>query len=127
MKIRRENYLQLIRPYYDVDLIKVITGVRRAGKSVLLEMIRDELAEKGIKGDHIIYLNLEDMDFDYIQNAQDLNREIKDRINDEGKYYYDHEIVKVPSGKVARQVGIFKYTSGGGLDRTVPVVKFMDK
>lgn len=48
-------------------------------------------------------------------------------INDEGKYYYDHEIVKVPSGKVARQVGIFKYTSGGGLDRTVPVVKFMEK
>ena len=48
-------------------------------------------------------------------------------VNDEGKYYYDHEIVKVPSGKVARQVGIFKYTSGGGLDRTVPVVKFMDK
>ncbi len=48
-------------------------------------------------------------------------------VNDEGKYYYDHEIVKVPSGKVARQVGIFKYTSGGGLDRTVPVVKFVDK
>ena len=48
-------------------------------------------------------------------------------VNDEGKYYYDHEIVKVPSGKVARQVGIFKYTSKGGLDRTVRVVKFMDK
>lgn len=48
-------------------------------------------------------------------------------VNDEGKYYYDHEIVKVPSGKVARQVGIFKYTSRGDGDRTVPVVKFMDK
>ena len=87
MKIKRENYLKLIRPYYEVDLIKVITGVRRAGKSVLLEMIRDELAEKGVKGDHIIYLNLEDMDFEYIQTAPDLNKEIKDRINDEEKYY----------------------------------------
>ena len=87
MKIKRENYLQLIRPYYDVDLIKVITGVRRAGKSVLLEMIRDELTEKGVKGDHIIYLNLEDMDFDYIQDAHDLNLEIKNRIVDGEKHY----------------------------------------
>ena len=58
--------------------------------------------------------------------AEDFERIAPDDVA-EGKYYYDHEIVKVPSGKVARQVGIFKYTSGGGLDRTVPVVKFMDK
>jgi len=54
MKLKRENYLQLIRPYYDVDLIKVITGVRRAGKSVLLETIKEELQDKGVDNAHIV-------------------------------------------------------------------------
>lgn len=87
MKLKRETYLAQIRPYYESDIIKVITGVRRCGKSVLLETIRDELIENGISGDHIIYINLEDMDFEYIKNASDLNREIKQRIIDENKYY----------------------------------------
>jgi hypothetical protein len=87
MKLKRETYLSQIRPYYDVDLIKVITGVRRAGKSILLETIKDELIEKGVSGDHIIYMNFEDMDFEYIQTASDLNKEVKGRIKDESKYY----------------------------------------
>ena len=47
MRLIRENYLRQIRPYYEADLIKVITGVRRAGKSVILESIRDELMQSG--------------------------------------------------------------------------------
>ena len=58
MKLKREIYLEQIRPYYDSDIIKVITGVRRAGKSILLETIKDELIENGITGDNIIYVNL---------------------------------------------------------------------
>ena len=61
MRLKREVYLEQIRPYYDSDIIKVITGVRKSGKSILLETIKDELAERGVHGDHIIYLNLEDM------------------------------------------------------------------
>lgn len=87
MKLKRETYLEQIRPYYEADLIKVITGVRRAGKSVLLESIRNELVEQGIRGDHIIYINLEDLDYDYIVSAGDLNTEIKSRITDDGRYY----------------------------------------
>ena len=87
MYLKRESYLQLIRPYYEIDIIKVITGVRRSGKSILLQTIRDELIEKGVLEEHIIYINLEDMDYDYIQNASDLNREIKDRMVDGPKYY----------------------------------------
>ncbi len=87
MKLKREKYLEQIRPYYDADLIKVITGVRRAGKSILLDTIKDEILESGVSGDHIIYINLEDMDFEYITTASDLNREIKSRIVDMGKYY----------------------------------------
>ena len=87
MRLKREHYLEQIRPYYEVDLIKVITGVRRSGKSILLETIRDELIERGADGDHLIYLNLEDLDYEYIKNASDLNKEIKTRIVDDRKYY----------------------------------------
>lgn len=87
MRLKRETYLEQIRPYYDSDIIKVITGVRRSGKSILLDTIKDELVEKGIPGDNIIYLNLEDMDYEYIANASDLNKEIKSRITHEGKHY----------------------------------------
>lgn len=87
MKLKREAYLEKIRPYYDSDIIKVITGVRRAGKSILLDTIKEELIEGGVSGYNIIYLNLEDMDYEYIATASDLNKEIKNRIYGNGKYY----------------------------------------
>ena len=87
MKLKRETYLEQIRPYYESDIIKVITGVRRAGKSILLDTIREELEEEEIPADHIIYINFEDLDYDYIVDASDLNKEIKCRIRDEQKYY----------------------------------------
>lgn len=96
MSLLREEYLQMIRPYYDADVIKVITGVRRAGKSVLLSQIRNEIAGKGVPEDHLIYLNLEDLDFDYISTAGNLNKEIKSRIRDKNRYYlFFDEIQKV--------------------------------
>lgn len=55
--IRRERYLSQIRPFYESDLIKIITGIRRCGKSVVLEQLRDELAAQGKR---IIYLNFEE-------------------------------------------------------------------
>lgn len=55
--IKREHYIEDIRGFYDSDLIKIITGIRRCGKSIILEQIRDELKEKT---DNIIYLNFED-------------------------------------------------------------------
>ena len=87
MKLKRETYLEQIRPYYDSDIIKVITGVRRSGKSILLETIKEELVGRGIPADHVIYLNFEDLDFDYIVDASDLNKDIKSRIKDSEKYY----------------------------------------
>lgn len=87
MYLKRQQYLQQVRPFYKSDIIKVITGVRRAGKSVLLRTIMEELSASGIDDSHIIYLNLEDLDYEYIENASDLNREIKSRIRDGEKYY----------------------------------------
>ena len=54
--IKREMYLKKIRDSYDSELIKIIVGVRRSGKSVLMMQIIDELKEKGINEDHIIYI-----------------------------------------------------------------------
>ena len=55
--IKREHYINQIRPFYESDLIKIITGIRRSGKSVILEQIMDEVRSKT---DNIIYLNFED-------------------------------------------------------------------
>ena len=55
--IKREHYLKRIRGFYDSDLIKIITGIRRCGKSIILEQIMNEIKEKT---DTIIYLNFED-------------------------------------------------------------------
>ena len=52
--IKREKYLKNIRPFYDQDLIKVITGIRRCGKSVILTQIMDELKQNGIREEQII-------------------------------------------------------------------------
>ncbi len=87
MRLVRESYLKRLRPYYEADLIKVITGVRRAGKSVILESIRDELSASGVAEDHIVYINLEDLNYEGIRTAGDLHREITSRIADQGRYY----------------------------------------
>lgn len=87
MNLVREDYLKLIRPYYDVDLIKVITGIRRSGKSVLMETIKDEIIANGVNGSHIISINLEDLDYSFITDIKDLHKEIESRIQDKEKYY----------------------------------------
>lgn len=86
MRIKRERYLKKIRPFYDTDLIKVLTGVRRCGKSVLLEQIEEEFIERGFDEEHIIKVNFEDIKFEKIRNADRLNKYILDKIIDDEKY-----------------------------------------
>ena len=70
---RREDYLKKIRGFYhDTELIKVITGVRRCGKSCLMETIIDELKESGVKEQTIIYLNLDKRGFRKIKTPDQL-------------------------------------------------------
>ena len=87
MLIKRELYLSHIREYYDADLIKVLTGIRRAGKSKILEQIIDELKERGIHETHIVFINFEDLDFQYLNTANKLNEYVKSKIIDDRKYY----------------------------------------
>lgn len=95
--LKRENYLIKIRDFYnETSLIKIIYGLRRAGKSVILMQIIEEIQKKGIDDEHIIYINFESLDYSYIKNAQDLNDYIKAQIKDKKIYYiFLDEIQKV--------------------------------
>lgn len=82
-----ERYLKLIRPFYDQELIKVLIGIRRSGKSVILKQIIDELKENNIDDNHIIYINFEDYDYEDYTEPKKLNNYIKEKITDDKKYY----------------------------------------
>ena len=85
-QIKREIYLSQIRKYYELDLIKVLTGVRRSGKSIILRQIIKELKRK-IDSRHIIYMNFEDFEFEEIDTAKKLHEFVKSKIKDSEKYY----------------------------------------
>lgn len=85
--IKRELYLSKIRPFYDSDLIKVIVGIRRAGKSTIMMQIIDELKDKNISEEQIIYINFEYKEFSFIRNDDDLYSYIKSFIKNDSKYY----------------------------------------
>lgn len=83
----RERYLKLIRPFYDQELIKVLIGIRRSGKSVILKQIIDELKENNVDDNHIIYINFEDYDCEEYTDPKKLNNYVKEKIIDDKKYY----------------------------------------
>ncbi len=85
--IKREKYLKNIRPFYEQDLIKVITGIRRCGKSVILTQIMDELKQNGIREEQIIYINFEFIDYIDITDAKKLNNFIEEKFVNKDKYY----------------------------------------
>ena len=77
--IKRETYLRRIRPFIGGDLVKVMTGMRRSGKSVMLELIKEELVSQGVDPRQIIALNFEDMRYTHLLTAQALHDEILQR------------------------------------------------
>ena len=86
--IKRELYMSRIRPFIGTDLIKVMTGIRRCGKSVMLELIKQELMESGVSPEQFISINFEDMSYSRLQTAQALHDEITKRAAAmEGKIY----------------------------------------
>lgn len=77
--VKRELYISRIRPFIGTDLIKVMTGIRRCGKSVMLELIKQELTESGIDPAQFISINFEDMGYAHLQTAEALHDEISKR------------------------------------------------
>lgn len=84
--IDRVEYLEKIKKWKDKDLIKVLTGIRRCGKSTLFSLYEQYLKETGVKDDHIISINLESLEYDF-KDYKDLYKYITDRIKDDGSYY----------------------------------------
>ena len=100
--IIREKYLSKIRPFYEHDLIKVITGIRRCGKSVILKQIMNELKENGVKDEQIIYINFEFEEHYNLCNHLDFNKYIENQIINNNKYYlFFDEIQKVKKWELA--------------------------
>lgn len=94
---RRERYLKKIRPYYDADdIIKVITGVRRCGKSCLMRSIADELLEHGVPEKDIVFLDLDSKKLRNIRTPDQLERAIETRLEDDDpKFLFIDEVQNV--------------------------------
>lgn len=97
MLFKREKYLKKIRPFYhDDDIIKVITGVRRCGKSSLMETIAEELKDSGVPEENIIYLDLDKRENRKIKSADDLEKLIESNIkSDKLNYIFIDEVQNV--------------------------------
>jgi len=86
--IKRETYLSRIRPFIGNELIKVLTGIRRSGKSVMLQLIQEELVAIGISRSQFIMFNFEDLNNTRLCNAGALHDEVKQRVSElEGKAF----------------------------------------
>ena len=84
--IKRIEYLEELKKWKDKDLIKVVTGIRRCGKSTLLELFIEYLKEKKIDEEHIVSINLESLEYNF-SNYKDLYFYVVSKIKDDKKYY----------------------------------------
>lgn len=99
--IIRPNYLKRMIDAKDTEFIKVITGVRRSGKSTLLLMFRDYLIDNGVKEENIIYINFESAMFDEINNYRDLYNYVKNKRGNKKTYLLLDEVQNVDAWEKA--------------------------
>lgn len=85
--ILRPYYLDALKKYRDVPLVKILAGVRRCGKSTILEMLANDLAQNGIPADHIITMRYTSEDFDDGMTDKDMYNSIKAKMTDSERYY----------------------------------------
>ena len=85
--ILRPDYIKAVEPYIDAPLVKILSGVRRCGKSTILEMIQDELKNRGIEEERIISKRYTEMDIDENYTSKDMYAELKSLIADKGRCY----------------------------------------
>ena len=86
--IKRELYMKRIRPFMNSDLVKVMTGIRRSGKSVMLQLIQQELMDQGVTKEQMIAINFEDLRYGHLHTAKALYEDISNKVKDiNGKVY----------------------------------------
>lgn len=95
-RIKREDYLSILRNFKDQQIIKVITGIRRCGKSTLLELFQDYLKENGVEANQIISINFENADYEELQDRKKLYEYLKSKlVKGKKTYIFLDEIQKV--------------------------------
>ena len=105
--IPRDTYMNLLLSFKDKDMVKIITGIRRCGKSTLLDMFAEKLLALGVSADAIIRLNFESMRYESIKDYQALYREVAGRIVPGRKNYIILDEIQMVSGWV-RAVNSFR-------------------
>lgn len=85
--IVRPFYLDILRTYRDVPLVKILAGIRRCGKSTILDMLKDDLIGSGISADHVIHLRYTSEELDDGMTAKQMYRGIKSKMTDRQRYY----------------------------------------
>jgi len=86
-RILRTEYLKILKDFKDKDIIKIVTGIRRCGKSTLMEMFQDYLRENGVDENHIISINFEDYNYVDLLEPKALHTYIQDKMIDHKMYY----------------------------------------
>ncbi len=86
--ILRPDYLEKLKPFIDVKVVKILAGIRRCGKSTILEMLKTELSSRGVDDSHIITKNYSNIEYEENFNAKRMYDELKGYIVDEKKYYF---------------------------------------
>ena len=79
--VERKGYLDLLKKWKDDEVIKVVTGIRRCGKSTLLKMYMEFLKSQGIREDRIIFINFEELEYEHISDYKILYNYIKERLH----------------------------------------------
>ena len=85
--IVRPYYLDILRTYRDVPLVKILAGIRRCGKSTILDMLKDDLIGSGVSADHVIHLRYTSEELDDGMTAKQMYRGIKSKMTDGQRYY----------------------------------------
>ncbi len=96
--IIRPDYLEKIKPFIDVKLVKILSGIRRCGKSTILEMLKDELISRGVDENHIVTRKYTSEDYDKIYTSKMMFDELKVLMTDKKKYYFLLDEVQEISG-----------------------------
>jgi len=103
MLINRESYIDKIEPFINKPVVKVISGMRRTGKSSLLKLIIEKLKKEGISEKNILYINKESLEFDSIRNYLDLDNYVKNKIKatKDKKYLFLDEVQEIENWEKA--------------------------
>lgn len=96
--IVRPYYLDILKTYRDVPLVKILAGIRRCGKSTILDMLKCELISSGISEDHVIYMRYTSEELDDDMSAKQMYRDIKEKMTDNERYYLLLDEVQEVSG-----------------------------